>query len=67
MTHEYATFNKAMGAILRADPKSVKEQMEAETKANAAERRAKGEHKRGRKKAANRRPSASVPASSAKD
>jgi hypothetical protein len=46
--NDYENFNKAMDAILRADPKAVKEAMETEHKANAETRRAKGEHKRGR-------------------
>jgi len=38
---EYEKFNKAMGTILRADPKAVKEAMEAEKRANAEKRKAK--------------------------
>ncbi len=45
---DYENFNKAMDTILRADPKAVKAAMEAEQKANAKERKAKGERKRGR-------------------
>jgi hypothetical protein len=48
-SREYSTFNKAMKTILRADPQAVKAEMERETRANAAEREAKGERKRGRK------------------
>lgn len=44
-------FNTAMAAILRADPKAVKEVMEREAEQHAAERKAKGERKRGRKRA----------------
>ncbi len=35
-------FNAAMDTILRADPKAVKAAMEAEKKANAEKRKAKG-------------------------
>ena len=45
---EYESFNAAMNTILRADPKAVKDAMEAEKKANAKERKAKGERKRGK-------------------
>jgi hypothetical protein len=45
---ELTKFNTAMDSILRADPKVVKESMEAEHKANAEARKAKGERKRGR-------------------
>ncbi len=38
---EYDAFNNAMDTILRADPKAVKEAMEAEKKANAEKRKAK--------------------------
>lgn len=38
-----------MDAILRADPKAVKEEMEAEHKANAKSREEKGQRKRGRR------------------
>jgi len=48
---EFENFNTAMDTILRADPKAVKAAMEAETLANAEERKAKGEKKRGKKKA----------------
>lgn len=40
-SEEYQKFDKAMDAILRADPKVVKEAMEAEKKANAKKRKAK--------------------------
>jgi hypothetical protein len=53
-TNEYSTFNKAMNAILRADPKAVKEAMEADKQANAEKRKAK------------RKPSAFDPSVSAK-
>jgi hypothetical protein len=45
---EFDKFNTAMDAILRADPKAVKEEMEAEHKANAKSREEKGQKKRGR-------------------
>ena len=48
---EYEKFSTAMDAILRADPKAVKEAMEAEARIHAEERAAKGERKRGKKKA----------------
>jgi predicted GIY-YIG superfamily endonuclease len=48
-SHEYTAFNKAMKTILRADPAAVKEAIEREQRAKAAEREAKGERKRGRK------------------
>jgi hypothetical protein len=38
---EIERFEKAMDAILRADPKAVKEAMEAEKQANAEKRKAK--------------------------
>lgn len=47
-SQELDTFNATMDAILRADPKAVKEEMEREKRANETERRAKGEKKRGR-------------------
>jgi hypothetical protein len=46
---ERENFNTAMAAILRADPKAVKEAMEREKQENATMRKAKGERKRGRK------------------
>ena len=57
MTHnaEFDAFNEAMTTILRADPKAVKEAMEREKQENAAMREAKGERKRGRKKAKEKR------------
>jgi hypothetical protein len=48
-TREIEQFNKAMTAILRADPKAVKAAVDAEIQANIAEREARGERKRGRK------------------
>lgn len=51
---EYEKFNDAIDVILKADPKSVKEQLEAEKKANAEKRKAK-------------KPSASDRASNGKD
>ncbi|TCK75262.1 hypothetical protein [Acidipila rosea] len=38
---EFEQFDDAMNSILRADPKVVKEAMEAEKKANAEKRKAK--------------------------
>ena len=38
---EFQNFNSAMDTILKADPKAVKEQMEAEKKANAEKRKTK--------------------------
>jgi hypothetical protein len=38
---EYDNFSSAMDAILRADPKAVKEAMEADKKANAEKRKTK--------------------------
>ena len=52
---EFKNFDAAMSAILRADPKAVKEAMEAEKRANAESRKAK------------KAPSASVHASREKD
>jgi hypothetical protein len=46
---EYDNFSAAMDAILRADPKAVKEAMDAEQKANAKSREEKDERKRGRR------------------
>jgi hypothetical protein len=48
-TKEFAKFNSAMGAILKADPAKVKAAVDAEIQASKAEREAKGERKRGRK------------------
>ena len=45
---EFRTFDETMKAILRADPKMVKAEMERDKQANETERRAKGEKKRGR-------------------
>jgi hypothetical protein len=38
---EYEQFNSAMDAILKADPKAVKDSMEAEKRANAEKRKTK--------------------------
>jgi hypothetical protein len=46
---EYEDFNRTMDAVLRADPKRVKDAVDAEIKASTAEREAKGQRKRGRK------------------
>jgi hypothetical protein len=40
-SHEYETFDKAVSEILRADPKAVKQAMEAEKDTNAKKRKAK--------------------------
>jgi hypothetical protein len=48
---EFKNFNAAMDNLLKADPKRVREQMESESRIHAEERKAKGEKKRGRKKA----------------
>lgn len=40
-SNEFTRFNDAMGTILRADPKAVKEAMEAEKRANAQKRQQK--------------------------
>jgi hypothetical protein len=47
--NEFARFNDAMHRILRADPKVVKDAVDAEIKEHTAERKARGEKKRGRK------------------
>ena len=52
---DYKAFDAAMEKILRADPKAVKEAMEAEKQANAKKRKTR------------EKPSASGPASSGKD
>jgi hypothetical protein len=39
MTSQYDSFNSAMGKILRADPKAVKEAMEREKQQNAEKRK----------------------------
>jgi hypothetical protein len=52
---EYEKFSTAMDTILRADPKAVKEAMEAEARIHAEERAAKGERKRGKKKAGDKK------------
>lgn len=49
-SNESDSFNSAMDAILRADPKAVKATVDAEIQLHTAERTARGEHKRGRKK-----------------
>jgi hypothetical protein len=48
-SNEYRAFDKAMGAILRADPAKVKAAVDAKVQATTAEREARGERKRGRK------------------
>jgi len=45
---EYDNFNTAMDTILKADPKAVKEQMEAEKKANTEKRKTKKSSASGR-------------------
>ncbi len=50
MSEEFTAFDSAMDAILHADPKAVKQTMEAEKKANAEKRKEKKqaeENKRG--------------------
>jgi hypothetical protein len=42
-------FDQAMKTILQANPKTVKAAVDAEIQVNTAERKAKGERKRGRK------------------
>jgi hypothetical protein len=46
---EFKAFDDAMKTILRANPKAVKDAVEAEIETNTAEREARGELKRGRK------------------
>ena len=41
LSKELQNFNAAMGAILRADPKAVREQMDAQKRLNAEKRKAK--------------------------
>lgn len=62
---EFAKFNAAMDTILRAEPAKVKAEVNEEIEASRAQRKAKGELKRGRK--AKVMPSASDRASSGKD
>lgn len=52
---DYKAFDAAMGKILKADPKAVKDAMDAEKQANAKKRKAK------------KKPSASGRVSAAKD
>ncbi len=63
-SQEFHQFNDAMATILRADPATVKANVDAKVQANTAERAARGERKRGRK--AKVQPSASGLVSSAK-
>jgi hypothetical protein len=49
MNREFEQFDAAIGTILRADPKAVKAAVDAEIKGHTAERKARGERKRGRK------------------
>jgi hypothetical protein len=49
MIEEKRQFDAAMDTILRADPKAVKAAVDAEVNAHTAERKAKGERKRGRR------------------
>jgi hypothetical protein len=58
-TRQFEQFDKAMGAILRADPQQVKAEVDAEVRTRVKERKARGEHKRGRK--AKKQPSALGP------
>jgi hypothetical protein len=46
---EFDIFNSAMDTILRVDPVQVKAAVDAEIQAHTAERKTRGEHKRGRK------------------
>jgi hypothetical protein len=62
-TGEYASFNRAMDTILKADPAKVKAAVDAEIQTSVAEREARGERKRGRKP----RPTSEAPASNGKD
>ena len=48
ISKEFTQFDKAMGTILRADPKAVKAAMEAEKQANAEKRKAKKSSSSGR-------------------
>jgi RNA:NAD 2'-phosphotransferase (TPT1/KptA family) len=48
---QLAAFNEAMSTILRADPVKVRAELAAEIAANTVDRAAKGQRKRGRKKA----------------
>lgn len=57
---EFLEFTKGMKKILQADPAKVKAELERQTRANTAERKARGEHKRGKKPNA----SGAAPASS---
>lgn len=47
-SQEYVEFDKAMSAILRADPEKVKARMEADKKARATEAELSGKRGRGR-------------------
>ena len=62
---EWNVFDRAMGSVLRADPKAVNAAMKAEIEASKREREARGERKRGRKPTATS--SASDRVSSEKD
>ncbi len=48
--NERTAFDEAMKTILRADPRVVKAAVDAEIQANTADRKARGERKRGRKR-----------------
>lgn len=63
---EFDAFNAAMSTILKADPKAVKAAVDAEIQTHTAERKAKGERKRGRKPKAQRATSALDRASTSK-
>jgi hypothetical protein len=58
---EFEKFDAAIGTILKADPAKVKAEMGAAIEASKAERKARGERKRGRKPGTE----ISIPASSA--
>jgi hypothetical protein len=47
--NEADRFNAAMSTILRANPKAVKAAVDAKIQLHTAERKARGEQKRGRK------------------
>lgn len=65
ISKEFSKFDKAMDTILRADPAKVKAAVDAEIEANAAERSARGEGKRGRKPKSQQSTSDAAPVSGA--
>jgi hypothetical protein len=48
-SEDFQQFNRAMDKILRADPAKVKAAVDTQVQASVAERKARGERKRGRK------------------